>query len=99
MKTTSTTKTTKKKEDLRLAGSIEYIDESEIGDYGYVSDFENHPVLVYNKSGDITKTDEMLLSKSKGFQVNDIYHIINDYMIKKKYTVSETEEKYPELFI
>ncbi len=90
---------TSKKEVLKLAGSIEFIEESEIQDYGYVSEFENHAVLVYNNSGDITNDEEILLHKRPGFHVNDSYNIINDYMIKAKYTIEETEVKYPELFI
>lgn len=82
----------------KVTGAILYIPESEAYKFGYEVNFQNHPILVYTKNGDLEE-DALYGKVEEGFTVEDSWFRVPDHLIKQTYSLEEAREEFPELFL
>ena len=80
----------------KIAGSVTYISQYELIKAGYPYEVTDWPVMVYSENGTL---DEKLFIKTRGLTIDAKYEYIPETIIDKKYTMKETKENFPELFL
>ena len=74
-----------------VCGVVEFISYEEYAKEGYLKNIEQHPVLIYQMNGD----DRIYWKSSE----TNKYMYVYDYMIKKRYSIQEAQDAFPELFL
>lgn len=86
-----------KKPTRKVAGAVQFIERSVADKFGYVADFQEHPILVYTETGDI---EEPLYGKvEEGFTIESRFFKVPDHLIERILSIEEAREVYPELFL
>lgn len=84
----------------KIIGVVEFISYDEYLKHGYIDEIPDYPVLEYKRIG----VDTATFWRPEGFEQEYpnqglAYKVIYDHMVKKRYTLDEAREKFPELFL
>ena len=82
----------------KIIGVVVFVSQAEYNKYGHLQEIGNYPVFEYERVDEDAAEDIQYWCLSE-LSVDKKYIVMYDYMVKKRYSIDDAKEIFPEMFL